>query len=139
MPQRSESGVEIPTYGERPKVPGMYLALLHGRKSPDEQMSGWGFTGPLIGPLNWFHTTYATDAKLEFKNSHDEAKYFRFTCSPDCHEVPIRDDLMVYAGSYYGDWTVFYVEADEVEPPKDTFRDAARRSNVSREKHSTGR
>ena len=137
MPKQSETGVEIPTYGERPQEPGLYLAMLHGRGSPDEQMSDWGYSGPLIGPLNWCHTTYATEIKIEFKDNDCEARYFRFTDSPHCHVLQIHNDLLVYARSYYGDWTVFYVGADEVEPPKDNFRDAARRNRLPPVQHST--
>jgi hypothetical protein len=27
----------------------VYLQLFHGRKTPDEQMSGWGTEGPVLG------------------------------------------------------------------------------------------
>jgi hypothetical protein len=33
----------------------VYLQLFHGRKTPDEQMSGWGTEGPVLGPqFGWF-------------------------------------------------------------------------------------
>ncbi len=76
MPQISETGVEIPVNGEKPKLAGMYLALFHGRESPDEPMDCWGFNGPLIGPILWCGTTYAMDIKIAFVSHDDEEKYF---------------------------------------------------------------
>lgn len=136
MPKTSETGIEIPVYGEKPKLEGMYLALFHGRESPDEQMDDWGFNGPLIGPIIWCHTTYATDIKIAFVSHDEEKKYFDTADHPDGHVIPIVDDLIFFAGSYYGDWTVFNVEADDVSPPSDTFRRVMRRNYWSRKHHS---
>jgi hypothetical protein len=66
----------IPQYGTKPRRPGMYLGLFHGRETPMEKMAGWGFPGPSIGPLKWVHTTYATDIKIEFESAEDAALYF---------------------------------------------------------------
>jgi hypothetical protein len=54
------------TVSPRPAKPGLYLAMTHGRHHPDDQLNGWGFDGPTIGPLKWCHTTYATEVRFEF-------------------------------------------------------------------------
>jgi hypothetical protein len=64
------------TISPRPAKPGLYLALTHGRHHPDEQLSGWGFDGPTIGPLKWCHTTYAIEIRFEFIKSVDAIDYF---------------------------------------------------------------
>ena len=123
----SESGYLVPAYGTRPKKPGLYLALLHGREYPQQQMSDWGFDGPLIGPLEWCHTTYATHVRIKFSVEEDEGLYFEEACFPDAQDIFIHEDLITYDGKFYGDWTVFSVSPEETERLPDTFRDAARR------------
>ncbi len=58
----------LPLYGERDtSLPaGLYLGLFHGRDTPDADMDDWGFVGPIIGPLEYAHTTYASEIKLHF-------------------------------------------------------------------------
>lgn len=114
----------LPKYGAKPKKPGLYLGLLHGRESPMEQMDGWGFNGPAIGPLRWFHTTYAADIKIEFENADDAELYFGSTGSP--LSLSIDGDMLVFRGLYYGDWTVYYVGPEDCERPADTFRSTER-------------
>ncbi len=29
----------------------VYLNLMHGRATPDQQMNDWGFDGPILGPF----------------------------------------------------------------------------------------
>ena len=41
MPNHAQAA-DAPVYGIRPQKPGMYLGLFHGRKKPDQAMSGWG-------------------------------------------------------------------------------------------------
>jgi hypothetical protein len=43
----------------------VYLQLFHGRKTPDEQMSGWGTEGPVLGPFPFVHSTYGSDIKVD--------------------------------------------------------------------------
>jgi hypothetical protein len=98
--------------------PGMYLGLFHGRDMPDADMDGWGFDGPLIGPLEYVHTTYASELKLRFLDGRRAALYFPDTGfvtdlatgqrSP-CPEAVLRiaEDLLVFDSRYFGDWTVF--------------------------------
>lgn len=118
----SESGFQIPKYNEKPKFPGLYLALFHGRNSPDQQMDDWGFDGPLIGPIEWCHTTYATLLRIKFTSAESEEKYFTRQSYPDGHDILFRDDLLVYGDKFYGDWTVFNISKEETGPPDDTFR-----------------
>jgi hypothetical protein len=116
----------LPRYGERPHKPGLYLGLFHGRHTPNEQMDDWGFAGPTIGPLRWCHTTYATHIKIEFECAEDASLYFgqdHVNC-----EIDIAEDLLVFDGKYYGDWTVFYIEPDECARPVESFRPTPRRN-----------
>ncbi len=74
----------------------VYVVLFHGRNSPDEQLNDWGEPGPILGPLQYFHTTYASDLKLE-------------TCDGQCGELCLvgpDHDLIFYNGKCYGDWSV---------------------------------
>lgn len=110
----------IPEYGQSPAKPGLYLGLFHGRDDPNEQMHGWGFNGPAIGPLVWCHTTYANDVKIEFEFAGDAKRYFGDDSTQQ--DFGIKGDMLMYAGKYYGDWTVYYVSSAECLPPADTFR-----------------
>lgn len=79
----------------------VYISLTHGRTTPDESLSGWGPDGPVFGPFDWVHTTYATDIR----------------CGDDGHEkvieLSINEDCVYYGGMWYGDWTVFAGELNE--------------------------
>lgn len=123
----SESGHQVPEYGTKPEKAGVYLALFHGRLQSNEQMDDWGFNGPLIGPLEWVHTTYSLHIRLMFINHDDEKLYFQKPAHPDANDIIIADDVIPYAGKYYGDWTVFFVGENEIRKPLDTFRNEPRR------------
>lgn len=81
----------------------VYLHLFHGRNSPDEDLDDWGFNGPTIGPLRYVHTTYASHLKFEFLEDEAAAK---FGLDPEEGELRIVDDMVVYDGKYFGDWSV---------------------------------
>ena len=106
--------------GERPDKPGMYLALFHGRESKREVMHQFGFAGPLLGPLHYCHTTYLSDIKILFEDAEDA----QLCCGSDEKDVilTVVDDMICFENAYYGDWSVFTVDEDECERPKDTFR-----------------
>ena len=125
----SESEFEVPTYHEKPNKAGLYLALFHGRDSPYQPMDDWGFDGPLIGPIDWCHTTYANLIRIKFTHPESEAKYFIDHRHPDGHDLLFRDDLVIYGGKFYGDWTVFNVPLEGTAPPADTFRPAVQRKS----------
>ena len=110
--------------GERPDKPGMYLALFHGRESKREVMHQFGFAGPLLGPLQYCHTTYLSDIKILFEDVEDA----QLCCGSDEKDVilTVVDDMICFENAYYGDWSVFTVDEDECERPKDTFRKKSR-------------
>ncbi len=117
-----------PTYGCKPKTPGLYLGLFHGRRSPLEQMDDWGFDGPTIGPLKWCHTTYAFNIKIQFENSVDALNYFGV--QQEQFFLDMNGDLVVFEGMYYGDWTVYCVGSNDCQRPTDTFREATRANEL---------
>ena len=111
-------------YGERPAQPGLYLGLFHGRASTREEMDGWGFAGPVLGPLRYCHTTYMAYVELCFMDGQDA----RICCKSDHLEVSLRvfEDMILFEDSYYGDWTLFYVAPEECRRPDDAFRSKPR-------------
>lgn len=128
-PERLErSPSPQPRYGTKPKKPGLYLGLFHGRRHPRETMHGWGFDGPTIGPLRWCHTTYAFDIKIEFEDPTDAIEYFGQ--SQEQAEISVNADMLVFDGCFYGDWTVYYVGPDDCERSPDTFRKIERVNNL---------
>lgn len=124
----------LPTYGEKPDRPGMYLGLLHGRDHPQQQMNDWGFNGPMIGPLQWCHTTYACTVRIAFESALDGLRYFG-KAETD-HELELSGDLLVFGGKCYGDWTVYCVQPEDVSRPADTFRRQPRRRRGGHWAHS---
>src|SRR5215831_9446820 len=82
----------------------MYLELFHGRKAPDVQLDDWGTQGPVFGPLQFVHTTYATNVKFTFADGSDRDGWLQ-----------IIDDLIYYDGTYYGDWSSFATLTPEVD------------------------
>jgi hypothetical protein len=43
----------------------VYVELFHGRDSVNSELADWGSQGPILGPLKYVYTTYATDVKLK--------------------------------------------------------------------------
>jgi hypothetical protein len=76
-----------------PVAGGVYLELFHGRADPAQDMADWGDAGPVFGPFEGVHTTYAADSKLVITGDN-------------CGALTVVDDLVYYAGLYYGDWAV---------------------------------
>ena len=83
----------------------VYLKLFHGRDRPDQDLDDWGFEGPILGPFPYVHTTYAEDVAV----------------GNDCY-LKIVDDLLVYDGKYYGDWSVFSADMLKAMPESETAR-----------------
>ena len=85
-----------------PEMPGMYLKLLHGRQSADEEMNDWGADGPWIGPLKWFHCTYLSDIGLGFAGGEE------LTALSHSIDVPLPiyfcQGMIYFDGMYFGDW-----------------------------------
>jgi hypothetical protein len=109
----------------------LYLGLFHGRDTPGQAMHGWGFDGPAIGPLRYFHTTYACSVHLEFVSPTD-AQLFTGT-HDTLMDLDINDDLLCFDGKLYGDWTVYMVTPEECFRPPDTFRQNTRPNDLRRQ------
>ena len=71
----------------------MYLDLRFGHDFPGQQLDGWGFKGPIMGPLPYVTVTFAEDVGI------GENRF-----------LPIVSDLLVYDGKYYGDWRLISAE-----------------------------
>ena len=116
------------TISPRPAKPGLYLAMTHGRHHPDDQLSGWGFDGPSIGPLKWCHTTYATEVRFEFIKSVDAIDYFGKAGL--LFELDIeRNGLLKFRNKYYGDWTVYYLRPEDCQAISPSFHQSMRNTN----------
>ena len=81
-----------------------YLQLFHGRKNPYEILEDWGEEGPIIGPLDYIHTTYAVEIKFEISGRSDSYGW-----------LTIHGDLVYYDGYYYGDWSSFTELTQDLE------------------------
>ncbi len=97
----------------------LYLKLFHGRTDPAQNMDDWGFDGPVFGPYDFIHTTYACHVKMGRDNG-------------DLDELRIVGDMIFYDGKYYGDWSVYekpeksLIEAfdsNKAEPPETKKQD----------------
>lgn len=122
---------DAPVYGIRPQKPGMYLGLFHGRDTPDEVMNGWGFDGPALGPVQYFHTTYASAVHLQFTSESDATL---LTSNNDTFlELQMNGDLLCFDCKLYGDWTVYMVTPEECFRPPDTFRQNTRPNDLRRQ------
>lgn len=120
MHTEPESALSLPTYGDKPTKPGLYLGLFHGRVDPKQQMDDWGFQGPMIGPLRWVHTTYTKNIRIEFESASDAPLFFNAHRVE--HFLEIDGDMLVFEKKYYGDWTVYVVAPEDCERPRDSFR-----------------
>lgn len=81
-----------------------YLQLFHGRKNLYEILEDWGEEGPIIGPLDYIHTTYAVEIKFEISGRSDSYGW-----------LTIHGDLVYYDGYYYGDWSSFTELTQDLE------------------------
>jgi hypothetical protein len=75
----------------------VYLKLLHGRNDPNERLEGWCFDGPVLGPFEAVHFTYATHVRCFPQGSGGDAEAI---------ELCYHDDLLVHDGKYYGDFEI---------------------------------
>ena len=71
----------------------VYLKLFHGRNTPDEELEGWGFGGPTLGPLNYVHMTYGDNVKVGWGDREEDM-------------FSLWEDMICYDGKWYGDWSV---------------------------------
>lgn len=72
---------------------GLYISLLHGRQSPNEELHDWGFSGPIIGPIGIGYT-YGS-----IKIFAPDWSTFEF--------LPEKDGCIEYQGKFYGDFEVW--------------------------------
>jgi hypothetical protein len=85
-----------------PLPPGsIFLRLYHGRKHPDQEMDGWGFNGPVFGPLSAVVMTYLTTVRLYGPSASDELW------------LDTRGDMVVWRGDYYGDFELFVASPND--------------------------
>ena len=78
----------------------VYIELLHGRKIIGKSMPDWGMDGPVLGPFDWVHTTYAS----HIRGGRDVECVIEFF---------LVKGLILYDGIYYGDWSVISHETVE--------------------------
>ena len=84
-------------------APGsLYLRLYHGRNHPDQEMHGWGFNGPVFGPLTAMVMTYLTTVRLYGPNAPDELW------------LTTHGDMVVWHGDYFGDFELFVAGPDQL-------------------------
>lgn len=69
----------------------VYINLFHGRHSDVEEIDGWGFNGPVLGPFKYVHFTYGQHIKTETN--------FNLGIS--------SDGFVKYLGAFYGDFSIF--------------------------------
>ena len=74
---------------------GVYLHLLHGRTDPDQNMTDWGFAGPILGPFEAIHVTYK-----------EHIRCIAALATGDELELGFHGDLLVHDGKYYGDFEI---------------------------------
>lgn len=100
----------------------MYLVPIHGKMSPKQELSNWGFNGPHIGPLRFVHVTYNTHIGLGFEDETwqaAEAFGFALAKGEDYHSaeenavLDIRNDMLRYKYWYFGDWEIVIYQGED--------------------------
>ena len=71
----------------------VYLYLIHGRKDPEQQMNGWGFNGPTLGPFVAIHVTYMSSLRC-IRDDYSE------------FELRFHQDMLAHDGAFYGDFEI---------------------------------
>jgi hypothetical protein len=83
----------------------LYIRLFHGRKHIYQELDDWGSDGPILGPYDCIHTTYAGCIKMSIKDT--------------LNELFVVDDVLFYGGVFYGDWSVF--DADRLSDEEKAY------------------
>ena len=73
----------------------VFIHLLHGRDDPAEDMSDWGYTGPVLGPFEAVHFTYK-----------EHIRCIRDAATGDEIELSFHGDLLAHDGKFYGDFEI---------------------------------
>lgn len=79
----------------------LYLRLYHGRKNPDQEMDGWGFEGPVFGPLSTVVMTYLSTIRIHGLAPSEEVW------------LETTRDMIRWQGSYFGDFEIFIATANQ--------------------------
>ena len=80
---------------------GVYINLYHGRTYPEQDIDDWGSEGPTLGPFSQVQVTYLYNIRA----LDADGAYHFFT---------IIEDMVLYDGVYYGDWSI---TADPINEP----------------------
>lgn len=75
----------------------VYLKLMHGRDNPGQQMNDWGFDGPVLGPFEAVHFTYATHVRCFPEGRDGDAEAI---------ELCYHEDMLAHEGKFYGDFEI---------------------------------
>ena len=89
-------GIDLGKMAETRSDSWLCLELSHGRKKPEQDMTGWGKNGPILGPFPSIHVEYRGDLRIVLQGDKE-------TC------ISIDDDLIYYDGMYYGNWVIVSV------------------------------
>jgi hypothetical protein len=106
----------------------VFIHLLHGRDDPDQEMTDWGFTGPLLGPFEAVHFTYKEHIRcIVDANAGAEL------------ELGFHGDLLVHDGKFYGDFEICagHGPAANSAPPRSPSRWSYTPEWISAEKKGT--
>ena len=91
---------------------GTYLGLFHGRTDPKQSLDDWGFPGPVIGPVNWVHITYASEMKVALLGECDASLV-----------IPVVEGCAEFEAKFYGDWTIYqHIQRRVTSQPVDVER-----------------
>jgi len=105
----------LPTYNQTEHKllkPGTYLGLFHGRATKEENLDDWGTNGPIIGPLEYCHTTYGDITRFRLRDDVDREAHAALLGDSDLEQdFCLEDGMLKIGGVFYGDWTVFEVAA----------------------------
>lgn len=104
----------------------VYLRLFHGRDHAEQDMGGWGFEGPTIGPFRYIQITYMSELKFAMEREafraafpevmaeweakgYSNAKGFKVDGDDrywiDHHMTP-ESDCLPFKGKFYGDCSI---------------------------------
>lgn len=92
------------THDAKPRNPGFYLKLFHGRTPCNMEMNDWGEDGPWIGPIEWIHFTYQTSFRIGFLNDKEYWSGSADSLPPS--PLYFYKDCIYYNGIHYGDWEI---------------------------------
>src|SRR6185436_1674093 len=98
----------------------MDLYILHGRKTPDEDLQEWGPNGPRLKGVTGMHETYGTGIRVYFKDRSATLEAQHLTgweeWDENCLQMRWHDDCVVCERDgvkmFYGDWGLIAPEAE---------------------------